>query len=145
MPRMANESQLNKRQIAEFQARLERWLAELRVAAGQVTREGRELVDESALDVADRAVNSATKEFLFRQAHDRNRMLQLVEAALGRIRDGSFGQCLACGGLIGRKRLEAVPWTEYCVTCQDKLERGELSGVDMADNDMPSPEFRSRT
>jgi len=46
-------------------------LAELRVAAGQVTREGRELVDESALDVADRAVNSATKEFLFRQAHDR--------------------------------------------------------------------------
>jgi DnaK suppressor protein len=145
MPRMANESRLNNGQIAEFQARLERWLAELRVAAGQVTREGRELVDESAVDVADRAVNSATKEFLFRQAHDRNRMLQLVEAALGRIRDGSFSQCLACGGLIGRKRLEAVPWTEYCVTCQDKLERGELSGVDMAGNDMPSPEFRSRT
>ena len=67
MPRMANESRLNKRQIAEFQARLERWLAELRVAAGQMTREGRELVDESAVDVADRAVNSATKEFLFRQ------------------------------------------------------------------------------
>src|SRR5690348_10690666 len=100
MPRMANESKL-------------------RVAAAHVTREGRELVDESALDVADRAVNSATKEFLFRQAHDRNRMLQLVEAALGRIRDGSFSQCLACGGLIGRKRLEAVPWTEYRVTCQD--------------------------
>jgi DnaK suppressor protein len=127
MPRMANESRLNKRQIAEFQARLERWLA------------------ESAVDVADRAVNSATKEFLFRQAHDRHRMLQLVEAALGRIRDGSFGECLACGGLIGLKRLEAVPWTEYCVACQDKLERGELSGVDMSGNDMPSPEFRFRT
>ena len=82
MPRMANESRLNKGQIAEFQARLERWLAELRVAAGQVTREGRELIDESALDVADRAVNSATKEFLFRQAHDRHRMLHLVESAL---------------------------------------------------------------
>lgn len=57
-------------------------MSELRLAAGQVTREGRELVDESALDVADRTVNSATKEFLFRQAHDRHRMLQLVEAAL---------------------------------------------------------------
>jgi hypothetical protein len=44
MPRMANESRLNKRQLAEFQAWLERWLAELRVAAGQMTREGRELV-----------------------------------------------------------------------------------------------------
>lgn len=96
MPRMANESQLNKRQIAEFQARLERWLSDLRMAAGQVTREGRELVDESALDVADRAVNSATKEFLFRQAHDRHRMLQLVEANLDRIRDGNFSECLAC-------------------------------------------------
>jgi DnaK suppressor protein len=136
---------MNKSQIAEFQARLERCLAELRVAAGQVTREGRELVDESALDVADRAVNSATKEFLFRQAHDRHRMLQLVEAALRRIRDASFGECLACGGLIGLKRLQAVPWTEYCVACQDKLERGELSGVDISGNDTPSPEFRFRT
>jgi len=145
MARMANESRLNKRQIAEFRAWLERWLAELRVAAGQVTREGRELVDESAVDVADRAVNSATKEFLFRQAHDRHRMLQLVEAALGRIRDGSFGECLACGGLIGLKRLEAVPWTEYCVACQDKLERGELSGVDTSGKDKASPEFRFRT
>ena len=54
-------------------------MAELRVAAGQMTREGRELVDESALDVADRAVSSATKEFLFQQAHDRHRMLHLVE------------------------------------------------------------------
>jgi len=115
------------------------------VAAGQVTREGRALVDESAVDVADRAVNSATKEFLFRQAHERHRMLQLVETALGRIRDGSFGECLACGGSVGFKRLEAVPWTEYCVACQDKLERGELSEVDMSGNDVPSPEFRFRT
>jgi DnaK suppressor protein len=145
MPRMANESGMNKRQIAEFQARLEGWLAELRVAAGQVTREGCELVDESALDVADRAVNSATKEFLFRQAHDRHRMSHLVETALDRIRDGNFGECLACGGLIGLKRLEAVPWTKYCVACQNELERGELSGVDISVNDVPSPEFRFRT
>jgi DnaK suppressor protein len=142
---MANESRLNKRQIAEFPARLERWLADLRVAAGQMTREGRELVDESALDVTDRAVNSATKEFLFRQAHDRYRMLHLVETALDRIRDGNFGECLACGGLIAPKRLEAVPWTEYCVACQHRLERGELSGEDTSGNDMPSSEFPFRT
>jgi DnaK suppressor protein len=126
MLRTTNGSELSEKQIAEFQARLERWLVELRVAAGQVTREGRELVDESALDVADRAVTSAAKEFLFRQAHERHCLLQMAEAALDRIRDGSFGQCLACGGLIGTKRLEAVPWTELCVACQEKRERGEL-------------------
>lgn len=42
---------------------------------------------------------------------------------------GILSECLACGGLIGLKRLEAVPWTEYCVACHDKLERGELSGM----------------
>ena len=47
--------------------------------------------------------------------------------------------------LIGPKRLEAVPWTEYCVACRNKLERGEPSGVDMSGNDVPSPEFRFRT
>jgi RNA polymerase-binding transcription factor DksA len=75
-------------------------------------------------------------------------MLYLVETALDRIRDGNFGECRACGGLIGRKRLEAVPWTEYCVACQDKLEqleRGEVPGIVMSANDMPSPEFRFRT
>jgi DnaK suppressor protein len=135
MLQTANKLRLNKRQIAEFQARLERLVAGLRVAAGQVTREGRELVDESALDVADRAVNSATKEFLFRQAHERHRLLQMVEAALGRIHDGRFGECQACGSMIGIKRLEAIPWTELCVACQEKREQGELSGADVSGSD----------
>lgn len=34
---------------------------------------------------------------------------------------------------------------EYCVACQDKLEPGEVSGVDMSGNDVPCPEFRFRT
>jgi DnaK suppressor protein len=126
---MANEFRLDKKQIAEFQKRLEHWRTQVRVAAGQVTREGRELENESAVDVADRAINSATKEFLFRQAQERHRLLQMVEAGLERIRVGSFGECLACGASIGIKRLEAVPWTEYCVGCQEKRERGELSEI----------------
>jgi DnaK suppressor protein len=52
--------------------------------------------------------------------------LQRVEAALERIRDGSFGQCVGCGSPIGIRRLNAVPWTEYCVACQERRERGEL-------------------
>jgi DnaK suppressor protein len=109
---MASDIKLSKKQVGEFQQRLEGWLAELGTTANQMTREGRELVDESALDVADRALNSATKEFLFRQAHERHLLLRRVKAALSRIRDGSFGECLACGAMIGIKRLEAVPWTE---------------------------------
>ena len=50
----------------------------------------------------------------------------MVESALDRIRQGSFGQCISCGEDINTKRLEAVPWTRYCIACQEKLEKGQL-------------------
>jgi len=46
--------------------------------------------------------------------------------ALGRLNDGSYGKCLMCGDEISRKRLEAVPWTPYCIQCQERTESGEL-------------------
>lgn len=45
-----------------------------------------------------------------------------VQAALGRIRDGRYGECEECGGSIGLKRLEAAPWAELCLSCQEALE-----------------------
>lgn len=38
-----------------------------------------------------------------------------VEAALGRIADGSYGYCTVCGVQIAEGRLEARPWTPYCI------------------------------
>lgn len=40
---------------------------------------------------------------------------------------GTFGICIACDGTISYKRLQAVPWTRYCINCQDLLERDELN------------------
>ena len=50
-------------------------------------------------------------------------LLQMVESAIGRIRDGSFGLCLSCGNEICEARLEAVPWTPYCIQCKEAFER----------------------
>lgn len=44
--------------------------------------------------------------------------LQEVEAALARIRDGSYGVCIDCGGEIGRARLKADPRATRCPPCQ---------------------------
>lgn len=44
--------------------------------------------------------------------------LEEIEAAIMRIDAGTYGQCEDCGGPIGRARLEAVPETTRCVTCQ---------------------------
>ena len=51
------------------------------------------------------------------------RRLAEVEAALGRIQDGTYGRCEACGTPIQRPRLDALPTARLRVECQERLER----------------------
>jgi len=44
--------------------------------------------------------------------------LELVEAALARLDDGTFGTCLRCARPIAPARLEALPWAAMCIECQ---------------------------
>src|SRR5215475_11807673 len=56
------------------------------------------------------------------------KLLREVSGALHRIDNGQYGVCLECEEPISAKRLEAVPWARYCVTCQDKVAAGIASG-----------------
>lgn len=89
-------------------------------------QDGRSADEDTAQDIADRAASSYTKEFLFSQSNNDRQLLQMVDGALVRIREGSFGECISCGKEINSKRLEAVPWTRHCIECQEKLEQGIL-------------------
>jgi len=53
-----------------------------------------------------------------------SKQLELVDAALARIADGSFGNCLRCGKAIAPERLEALPWAGHCIECQRIVDRG---------------------
>ncbi len=44
--------------------------------------------------------------------------LELVDAALARLDDGTFGACQNCGNPIAPERLEALPWAALCIDCQ---------------------------
>jgi len=120
---------MDKKKMEAFRKRLEERQRELRQAVTRNTQDGREADSELAQDVADRAANSYTKEFLFSQSSNERQILTMVEGALSRIRDGSFGECIACGEEINPKRLEAVPWTRHCIGCQEKLEQGLLEAT----------------
>ena len=50
--------------------------------------------------------------------------LALVDAALARLDDGSYGTCLRCGKPIAPERLEALPWAAHCIACQAEIDRG---------------------
>ena len=97
-----------------------------------VVKQGREAIAEDAPDTTDQAVFSYQKELLFsRGTHDHSQ-LGLVKNALERLNEGTFGECSECGNQIGAKRLEALPWTPYCIDCQEKMERGELADAQKA-------------
>jgi DnaK suppressor protein len=77
-------------------------------------------------DVADMAVESYTKEFIFGKTSGDRHILQLIREALVRIEDKSYGTCINCENPIQPKRLEAVPWASHCIQCQDLQEKGLL-------------------
>src|SRR5205809_7963201 len=117
---------MDKKKIESFRKQLEQRQQDLRKIVARTEQDGRDADVGTAQDIADRAANSYTKEFLFHQSNTERNTLNMVEAALARIREGSFGECANCGNEINSKRLEAVPWTKYCIECQEKMERGEL-------------------
>jgi len=117
---------MDKKRLDYYKKKLQSRREELARAIARTEQEGREADDDPTVDLADKAANSYTKEFLFGQTHNDRSTLQLVDAALTRIREGSFGECDACHEELQQKRLEAVPWTRYCINCQEKKEQGLL-------------------
>ncbi len=117
---------MDKKKLDYFRKRLELRQQDLRRMVSRTEQDGRTVDEDSAQDIADRAASSYNKEFLFHQSNTDRQLLHMVETALHRIREGTFGECVSCGKEINSKRLEAVPWTRHCIECQEKLEQGIL-------------------
>jgi RNA polymerase-binding transcription factor len=111
---------VDKGRTAKFEAILTKKREELRHNLGR-TQEQRDEAHDFGRDEGDRATASMSKEMSFRQKAQERGLLLLVEAALGRINGGTFGECLNCGQEIGANRLNAVPWSRYCITCQELI------------------------
>ena len=124
---MTTPSQTPK--LRRFEERLRNQQHQLERSMMTAAKEGRQAVAEDTLDVADQAVFSYQKELIFSQGTEGHSQLSLVRLALERIHVGTFGQCMHCGKPIGEKRLEAVPWTPYCIDCQEKIETGQIEDV----------------
>lgn len=117
---------MDKKRLEYYKKKLQTRREELLKIIARIEQEGREADDDPTVDLADKAANSYTKEFLFGQTNQDRAILNLVDDALKRIREGQYGDCANCGEELAQKRLEAVPWTRHCITCQEKKEQGRL-------------------
>ena len=86
----------------------------------------RERDAEATQDPADMAANAYTKELLMSMSTNDRQLLDSIDAALSRIEEGEYGYCDNCSEAIHEKRLEAVPWAQHCVNCQELNEKGLL-------------------
>ncbi|MGH9480458.1 MAG: TraR/DksA family transcriptional regulator [Terriglobales bacterium] len=118
---------MDRKRLEQFQKKLLQKQQELMQAVARNEQDGRSADEEATQDIADKATNSYTKEFLFHQSNNDRNQLQKVNDALARLRDGTFGECTACGEELNLKRLDAVPWAELCINCQEKVEQGVVA------------------
>jgi len=113
---------MNHERIAYFRSRLEQLHRETQQRLHTSTEE-RRLTEGVQAELEDRASSSYEKELSLHESAEEHQILLNIRQALDRIREGTFGECLGCGSEINSKRLEAVPWTQYCIDCQRSLEQ----------------------
>jgi DnaK suppressor protein len=118
---------MNKKEREDFRKMLLQKKEMIVRKLSQLTNESKEMETNVAQDVVDKAETSYTKEFLLSLSDADREQLLLIDEALKRLRREEFGVCQLCHQEIGRKRLEAVPWTPYCIDCQEKAEEESKS------------------
>ena len=82
--------------------------------------------DDGIQALADRAASAYSKELNFSLSDAERNMLMQIDEAFERIKEGTFAVCANCGNTIGEKRLQAIPWTPFCIDCAELQEKGLL-------------------
>jgi DnaK suppressor protein len=117
---------MDKKRLDYYKKKLVARREELMRTIARTEEEGRQADDDQTVDLADKAANSYTKEFLFGMTNTDRNILNMIEAALKRIQKEEYGVCANCQEEMQQKRLEAVPWAKHCISCQEKAEKGQL-------------------
>ncbi|HYN84155.1 MAG TPA: TraR/DksA family transcriptional regulator [Pyrinomonadaceae bacterium] len=118
---------MDKRKVKSYRDRLLERRESLFSQVTEAEMSSRERDLEATQDPADMAANAYTKELLISMSANDRKLLQLIDEALARVESGGYGECVNCGEPVQEKRLNAVPWARYCLSCQDKQERGLLN------------------
>lgn len=115
-----------KKQLLGLRAQLAR---DILIKEQQVAEDGDDLDPERGgvgNHMADEANETSEQETMLTLQHSAERELHQVNAALARIEAGTFGVCVNCGKQISPARLQARPFSAYCIDCQQLADRGRL-------------------
>ena len=112
-----------RRQLLALQSRLNADVSDLAdEALGKPGDEATVNLSHVPIHMADQATDSFEQQFTLSLMENEEQTLGEIAAALDRIEQGTFGCCEECQQTIPQSRLEALPYTCYCVGCARKLQ-----------------------
>ncbi|MDE7169139.1 MAG: TraR/DksA C4-type zinc finger protein [Mucispirillum sp.] len=109
-----------------FKEKLIKMKEELIAALNEKYDEAINLGSDGIQDMADEAYNIYNKNIMLGKVETDALKLQLVDQALKRIENGTYGICIECDDEINKRRLEYVPFARYCTECKSELEKKGL-------------------
>ena len=81
-----------------------------------------DIVIQQSADALDQTQFAAERDLVVSLLNRYTQMSRRVRGALRRMEDGTYGTCLTCEDPISVKRLQAVPWAELCLRCQERSD-----------------------
>ena len=87
-----------------------------------------DIVIQHSADALDQTQFAAERDLVVTLLNRDTQMSRRVKGALRRMEEGTYGTCLTCEDSISVKRLQAVPWAELCLRCQ---ERSDMTAADV--------------
>src|SRR5258708_14299605 len=118
--RKGQELPMDKKRLDYYKKKLVSRREELMKTIARTEEEGRQADDDQTVDLADKAANSYTKEFLFGMTNTDRTILNMIDAALKRINANEYGLCADCQKEMKHTRLETGPWAKAFINCQGK-------------------------
>ncbi|MDW8130098.1 MAG: TraR/DksA family transcriptional regulator [Bryobacterales bacterium] len=113
--------------LKKYREILERKRAEL----AETVRRRDEIAIEKSADAIDEVQRAAERELAIRNLDRESQLLRNIRAALARMDEGTYGICVRCEEPISPKRLAAVPWTPFCISCQEAADRNEQEPLEI--------------
>ena len=89
---------------------------------GRLDEEVEEAAGTSDNHLGDLATATLNREIDYTLSENSEQVLGEIDAALGRIEEGTYGKCRVCGKEITAERLEAYPWASLCIDDARKAE-----------------------
>ncbi len=117
------EMKIYKERLLLIRSRLRGDVNALADAALQKTRsEASGDLSSMPIHMADIGSDNYEQEFTLNMMQNEEDTLTLIEAALERIEDGTYGTCQECEYDIKKSRLNAIPYTPFCIDCASELQ-----------------------